>query len=51
MIPTLTAQQISSFAKNGYLELEALFSPEECAQCLEAIQTALSARAIIGTCT
>ncbi len=32
MNPTLTAQQIAFFAKNGYLELEGLFSEEECRQ-------------------
>lgn len=42
MIPTLTAQQISSFAKNGFLELEGLFTPVECAQYLTAIKEAKS---------
>ena len=32
MIPTLTAQQVAFFAKNGFLELEGILNPEEIAQ-------------------
>ena len=44
MIPLLTAQQITHFAKNRFLEFEDVFSLAECAQYQEAIRKTLQKR-------
>lgn len=41
---SLSAQQTAFFQKNGSLELEALFTPEECAKILSSIKKAAASR-------
>lgn len=44
MTPVISSQQAYFFKHNGYIELESLFSPEECAELKTRIESALFGR-------